>query len=82
MYVKALIRLGNAAFDDGDGGAREVARILRQIAGRLEEGHPLPERTIDGHWPLRDVNGNSVGEFSAGPVRRRGGVCSTTGVRR
>lgn len=51
------INTENAAFDD-DAGA-ELARILRDLAGRLELG-PGPQN--DGR--LRDGNGNTVGAWS------------------
>lgn len=44
----------NAAFDDA-GIASEIARILRELATRLEQGH-LDEIL------LRDFNGNTVGK--------------------
>lgn len=48
---------GNAAFEDAP--ATEVARILREVAKRLEDGdYP------DGNVPVRDVNGNKCGFFS------------------
>jgi hypothetical protein len=47
------IALDNAAFEDDPG--VEVARILRQIADKCEGGEV---------WsgPIRDINGNLVGE--------------------
>lgn len=47
----------NAAFgdDDAEHGA-EVARILRDIAARCEDGPPIV-------GVIRDVNGNRVGMF-------------------
>lgn len=47
--------MGNAAFDDDACGA-EVARILRDIAARCEDGPP----TVG---VIRDINGNRVGKF-------------------
>lgn len=50
------IETGNAAFDDAP--ASEIARILRDLAGRIEcDGIP-PKGDC---WHLRDVNGNRVG---------------------
>lgn len=53
---KCTIDCDNAAFEGGDG--REIARILRDMASRIE-AEPL--------WPhyqnARDVNGNVVGTF-------------------
>jgi hypothetical protein len=45
----------NAAFEDG--AHQEVARILREIADRVEQGS-------DG-GPVRDINGNTVGRYRA-----------------
>lgn len=47
------IKTENEAF--GDSPAHEVARILRQIANRLEDGTDSAK--------VMDVNGNSVGHF-------------------
>jgi hypothetical protein len=44
----------NDAFE-GDAGA-EIARVLRDAADRLEQGHP-------GNMTLRDLNGNPIGEI-------------------
>ena len=54
MRFKLSICTDNAAFE-GDENA-EVARILRGLADRLEGASP------DEYYPLRDVNGNKVGE--------------------
>lgn len=51
--LKLFIETGNAAFDDQP--ATELARILRDLAARIESD---PESYI----VLRDVNGNKVGE--------------------
>ena len=59
---KIRIELGNAAFSDPEEGHYEpfeVARILRQVASRVEDGEK------DG--ALRDVNGNKVGFFAHTP---------------
>lgn len=47
------IKSNNAAFTDAPGD--ELARILRALADRIESG-------AEGHFVLRDVNGNKVGE--------------------
>lgn len=49
------IRTGNAAFDDGQAGATECARLLRLAADALERG--------TRGAPLHDFNGNRVGRF-------------------
>ncbi|CRI66753.1 hypothetical protein THIOKS13070009 [Thiocapsa sp. KS1] len=46
--------LDNAAFEDDP--APEIARILRQLADKLEG------RGIDDEILLRDINGNRVGK--------------------
>lgn len=56
MKFKLSIDCGNSAFDDGDA-PLEVARILRQLAERLEPRVDLPASVL-----LFDVNGNHVGE--------------------
>ncbi|MFV1943511.1 hypothetical protein VPH49_22105 [Pseudomonas luteola] len=44
---------GNAAFDDGQSGTMEIARILRKLATRFEDGG-IPRAVLD-------TNGNTVG---------------------
>jgi hypothetical protein len=51
---RVSIRTDNAAFEEGDRGA-EVARILRDVADRLEDGFEAGS--------VRDINGNLVGGF-------------------
>lgn len=53
MFV-LTIKTDNAAFEDDP--TAEVARILRGLADRLEGASP------DEDYPLRDLNGNCVGE--------------------
>lgn len=56
------ITTDSAAFDTDNGGApAEVARILRDIAQRIEDANTLPEVLR-----LYDFNGNYVGEAKAG----------------
>jgi hypothetical protein len=50
------IDTSNSAFDDGGSACFEVARILRELAARLE--HVKPD-----YGNLRDANGNKVGEW-------------------
>tara|TARA_R110002020_G_scaffold59703_1_gene162635 strand:- start:1521 stop:1703 length:183 start_codon:yes stop_codon:yes gene_type:complete len=49
--IRLLIDTQNAAFEDYPNG--EVARILRELSERIEEGL-FPEKLID-------INGNTVG---------------------
>ena len=51
---KIEIETGNAAFED-DNRNYELARILRQIAERLENG--------ENAGRVLDINGNKVGSF-------------------
>lgn len=53
--ITVSINIGNAAFDDGYSHV-EMARILRELAYKIEEGS-TPEST-------RDINGNKVGTVS------------------
>lgn len=63
------IECGNAAFTDeagnvtNDSAAPELARILREIADRIEAG-------TDYGWfkTIRDVNGNDVGRYALKPT--------------
>lgn len=52
------IETDNAAFGDGNitDERYELARILREVAKRLESG--------EDSGAVRDVNGNKVGQFS------------------
>lgn len=51
---KVKLETGNAAFD-GDDKPVEIARILRQIAERVENGQKS--------GPIHDINGNRVGRY-------------------
>ena len=51
---KLTIETDNAAFDDDAG--PEIARILRELADRMETGLTIPNSVR-----LRDYNGNKVG---------------------
>lgn len=46
------IETENAAFD---GGEYELARILKEIANKLESGIPVSK--------IRDINGNTIGSL-------------------
>lgn len=48
------IKTDNAAFEEDP--TAECARILRELADRIECASP------DEDYPLRDVNGNKVGQ--------------------
>lgn len=50
----------NAAFDEEEGNAgAELARILRELAARVEGGVPTGDDAS-----ILDVNGNTVGSWS------------------
>jgi hypothetical protein len=53
MTFTLEINCNNAAFDDE--GHAEVARILRELAERLEADESIKQ------VPLQDINGNRVG---------------------
>ncbi len=59
MSARAIIKvdMGNDAFNDGAGGGRELARILKYTARKVEMGYPLGNE----HLSLMDSNGNKVG---------------------
>ncbi len=54
------ITCDNAAFDEGM--ATELARILRDLASRLERGEDFSK-----YRNLRDINGNIVGTAKLAP---------------
>lgn len=54
------INTGNAAFGDEAEAGFEVARILRELADRIENG-------IEDETSLFDVNGNCVGRATFDP---------------
>lgn len=53
MKLTLKLRLDNAAFDLCL--ATETARILKEVAERIEDGR--------GEGKCRDINGNTVGEW-------------------
>lgn len=55
--ITITIKTDNAAFED-QGRAFEIARILKTLAARLEQGYYLSPN-------LLDANGNTVGTFKA-----------------
>lgn len=57
--ITIKIKTDNAAFAEESG--TEVARILRDLAARIEGRDILPGESI----ALRDTNGNTVGKASA-----------------
>jgi hypothetical protein len=56
------IDLGNAAFE-GDSLGPELARVLRNLADRLERDSAatIASKCAYGGYALRDSNGNTVG---------------------
>lgn len=63
MKAKIEIDMNDAAFGEDPGA--EIARILRDLAQNLEGS--VPKNFFDGGlvMPLRDLNGNLVGAFTA-----------------
>jgi hypothetical protein len=57
VKFSAHIKMDNAAFDDPE----ELARVLRRIADEVTTG---VGRQSVGDYPVRDINGNSVGTWS------------------
>jgi hypothetical protein len=54
---KLNIKTGNAAFSEEEGGPHlELARLLREVADRVENG--------EDHGSVMDINGNSVGRWT------------------
>lgn len=57
IQFRLHVSCDNAAFEEGM--ATELARILRDVAERLERGEDC------GSWVnVRDINGNVVGSFA------------------
>lgn len=57
-FTLKINSMDNAAFADGNA-AVETARILREVATRLESGH---ESGL-----VREINGNTVGQWDIDP---------------
>ena len=58
MDLNITLNMDNAAFTDGNG--FEAARILTEIANQMKD-HSLE---VGDSYPLRDYNGNRVGELT------------------
>jgi hypothetical protein len=57
MAFKINIKTDNAAFSKEEGGPHaEVARLLREVAERVENG--------EDYGSVMDINGNSVGRWT------------------
>lgn len=56
MKLTLTLEMNNAAFDDGNEGRSEAARILMDAADKIGMGGYLL-------GSLRDYNGNTVGRF-------------------
>lgn len=59
--IRIEIKTDNAAFD-GESCGPELARILRDLAGRIEEYRAEEFQQGDG-WRALDSNGNVVGRM-------------------
>jgi len=63
MKAHIEIKMDNAVFEDA-GHSHELARMLRELANRLERDDKLAELCQHGgRHNLRDVNGNTVGKL-------------------
>lgn len=60
MAFKLTIETDNAAFADADG-PQELARILRELADKIDETNWL---TIPDAGRVHDINGNTVGGWA------------------
>lgn len=58
MKATIKVQMDNAAFE-GEQSGPELARILRKIATRVEDGSVC----VGDDFPLFDLNGNRVGEY-------------------
>lgn len=54
MKAEIVVRMDNAAFEEAP--ASELGRILAAAIIRIEQG--------DSDFPLKDINGNTVGSFN------------------
>ena len=59
MKATITVNMDNAAFEPDNG--QELARILRRLAGWIEGVRRVSPDESQG---LRDVNGNTVGQFT------------------
>ncbi len=57
MHADLMIQMDNAAFQDDDNARIELARILRNLADRIEKQDSLI-------YLARDINGNHVGQLA------------------
>lgn len=55
------IDLENDAFQESPG--IEVARILRRVADKVEDGGTTGQRKSQAQENIRDINGNKCGQF-------------------
>jgi len=65
MKITITIDMGNAAFEESR--AAEVARMLRELATKLDRDDGLQEMCWHGgKHRLRDINGNTCGKVFVG----------------
>lgn len=62
MRLEIVIRMDNAAFDDGEGGKLELADILEELVRELKRGGDWDDFT--GENAFHDSNGNAVGSLT------------------
>ncbi len=65
MKLTIRIEMGNAAFED----AGELGRILQEVADRLSSPFLIGRRTEVAR-PIKDINGNTVGEWTVSPEKQ------------
>jgi hypothetical protein len=63
MKLSIVLDMSNAAFDDAP--MSEAARILRELADKLDNDQSEVTCAPNHVCPLRDVNGNICGEVWA-----------------
>ena len=65
QIFRLTIRCGDDALADSATDGHELARILRDIADKVEGGAPWAYQTV------RDINGNDVGRYALKPESYR-----------
>jgi hypothetical protein len=58
------VEMGGDAFAGEAGPTPELLRILAAVSGRMSDWTGIVGCDLDGLYPVRDVNGNTVGEFT------------------
>ena len=61
MNITIKINTDNAAFNENIGAMEETARILRDLANKIQSG--IVDLESGASYKLRDANGNVVGTY-------------------